>query len=343
MIGRPRRIVILKPSALGDIVHSLPVLGALRSLYPTAAIEWVVNRAFEPLLAGHPDLNATVPFQRGEFKKGLWASAKYAFVFADQLRKSRYDLVVDLQGLLRTGLMAAATGAPVRIGFANAREGSRHAYTHRISIPDAESIHAVDRYWRVIEFLGGGHLQKMFRLPVNDVEQESLQREYGHLARPWLALAPGSKWLTKQWPPRHFAELANRALAEFGATIFLIGVAEDSPLALEIQSKLNRPAVDLTGKTNLPRLAELLRMSDTMLANDTGPLHLAAALGTRCVAPYTCTKVLKHGPYGIGNIGVETMVPCAGSYLRNCPNGLICFDELVPDRVWPALRAALGV
>jgi heptosyltransferase-1 len=75
-----------------------------------------------------------------------------------------------------------------------------------------------------------------------------------------------------------------------------------------------------------------------MLANDTGPLHLAAAIGTPCVAPYTCTRVAKHGPYGIGHTGIETGVACAGSYLRNCPNGMICMDDLTPAKLWPALR-----
>ena len=103
---RPRRIALLKPSALGDIVHSLPVLSALKELYPASTIDWIVNRSFEPLIAGHPDLHATIPFQRGAFAQGLSKSVRYSFEFADRLRKNRYDLVVDLQGLLRTGLMA---------------------------------------------------------------------------------------------------------------------------------------------------------------------------------------------------------------------------------------------
>src|SRR3954462_13237026 len=121
----PKRIAILKPSALGDIAHALPVLTALRSLYPEAAITWVVNKSFEPMLKDHPHLTDTLAFDRGAFKRGIGASMRYSLSFANVLRQRRFDLGLDLQGLLRTGLMCASTGAQVRIGFANAREGSK--------------------------------------------------------------------------------------------------------------------------------------------------------------------------------------------------------------------------
>ncbi len=339
---RPRRIALLKPSALGDIVHSLPVLSALKDLYPNAAIDWVVNQSFEPLIAGHPDLSATVPFQRAAFKTGVLKSVQYSIQFAKQLRRNRYDLVVDLQGLLRTGLMAAATGTPVRIGFANAREGSHRFYTHRIAVPDAETLHAVDRYWRVVEALGGGHLTKRFHVPLQPLELQAIGRDFAALPHPWMAVAPGSKWLTKRWPPAHFAALANHAQTEFGGTVFLVGAGEDATLAGAIQTQLRGSCVDLTGKTSLPRLAALLSQADVMIANDTGPLHLAAAIGTPCIAPYTCTKIVKHGPYGLRHAAIETTVACAGSYLRICPNQMICMDELTPEKLWPALSRVLA-
>jgi lipopolysaccharide heptosyltransferase II len=334
------RIALLKPSALGDIVHSLPVLSALRTRFPAARITWVVNTAYEPLIRNHPDLTDTLAFDRGVFRKGVWDSARYAAGFAAELRRRQFDLVIDLQGLFRTGLMCLATGSPRRIGFANAREGSRHTYTHTIRVPDANRIHAVDRYRRVAEALGAGDIPVRFHIPIDPVETAAVRAELGELPRPWVAAAVGAKWLTKRWPTSHFAESLRRAHAAFGGTALLVGTGDDAAMSREVMNGLIGPARDFTGRTSLPRLAALLAECDVMLANDTGPLHLAAALGVPCVAPYTCTRVRLHGPYTSMNGGVETAVSCGGSYIKTCSN-MVCMAELTPDRLWPQLAEVL--
>lgn len=338
----PRRIALIKPSALGDIVHALPVLSALRRRFPAAHVTWVVNRAYEPLLVGHPDLDTTLPFDRGAFNKGMVTAAGYSIGFAGVLRRRRFDLVVDLQGLLRTGLMCAATGAPRKVGFANAREGAVHFYTDRVAVPDADRIHAVDRYWRVAEALGAGGGPKRFAVSLRPAEVAAVDRELAPLPRPWLAFAVGSRWATKCWPPAHFAALANQALAGFGGTIFFVGTADDTPAAAEVARGLRGPSRDFTGRTSLPRLAALLARADAVVANDTGPLHLAAALGRPCVAPYTCTRAALHGPYGAAGGGVETAVACGGSYLKRCPHGMVCTADLTPDKLWGPLAGVLA-
>lgn len=336
----PERIALIKPSALGDIVHALPVLSALRGRFPTSHITWVVNATYEPLLAGHPDLTDTLAFDRGAFKHGSRKALGYSLRFAVELRRRRFDLVIDLQGLLRTGLMTLATGAPRRIGFANAREGATLAYTRRVAVPDAGRIHAVDRYWRIVEALGAGEVPKRFQVPLQPAAVEWARAELAGLPRPWVAVAVGAKWVTKRWPPANFAEVLRRAQSHFGGTAVFVGTGDDSPLSVEVISHLPGPARDFTGKTSLPQLAALLASCDLILANDTGPLHLAAALGKPCVAPYTCTKVALHGPYGSFAGGVETAVPCGGSYLKTCPN-MVCLPDLTPDRVWPRLAEVL--
>ena len=341
----PRRIAVLKPSALGDIAHAVPVLSAVRELFPAAHISWVVNRGYVPLLSGHPHLNAVIPFDRTALALGPLTAAAYSVAFANDLRRRRFDLVLDLQGLLRTGLMAAATAAPVRIGFANAREGSRHFYTHALQLPDADRIHAVDRYWRVVEALGGGHLKKQFVLPVSEKERAAVDAELASLPRPWVAVAAGARWLTKRWPLGAFAEVGNRAYHQTGGTLVLVGSSDDIGLSADLAGRLVGPKIDYTGKTGIAKMVALLSRMDAMLSNDTGPLHVAAALGVPCVAPYLCTKPVLHGPYparGQATHGVPTGVPCAGSYLRKCPHGLICMGELTPDKLWPALAEVLA-
>ena len=334
------RIALIKPSALGDVIHALPVLTALRVRFPAARITWVINAAYEPLIRNHPDLTDSLPFDRGAFRKGLPHSARYALAFARELGRRRFDLVIDLQGLLRTGLMSLATRARWRIGFANAREGSRFAYTRRIRVPDADRIHAVDRYWRVVEALGAGDVPKRFHVPLDPAELTAARDELAGLPRPWLAVAVGAKWITKRWPTQHFAELLGRAQGQFGGTCLFVGTAEDTAASVDVSRSLCGPALILTGRTSLPRLAALLSLADVMVANDTGPLHLAAALNRPCVAPYTCTRIAKHGPYTSMTGGVETTVHCAGSYRKTCDN-MICMPELTPDRLWPRLAEVL--
>ncbi|HEY1191098.1 MAG TPA: glycosyltransferase family 9 protein [Gemmata sp.] len=334
-----RRIAIIKPSALGDIVHSLPVLTALRVRFPAARITWVVNTGLESLIAGHPDLTDTLPFERGAFK-GLRGALRTAWAFAGELRRRRFDLVIDMQGLLRSGLMTWASGAPYRVGFRNAREGSRYAYTHKLAAPGKTEGHAVDRMWVVAEAFGVGHLPKTFRVPLRAPELDAARTELAGLPRPWVVVAVGAKWVTKRWPVGHFAELLRRAGAHFGGSAVLIGGPEDSALAKEVCANLPGASLDLTGKTSLPRLSATLSLADAMVGNDTGPLHLAAALGVPCVAPYLCTKVAWHGPYTQAASCADTAVPCGGSYIKKCPN-MVCMPELTADRLWPKLAEVL--
>src|SRR5438309_5884425 len=151
-----QRLALIKPSALGDIVHALPVLTALRRRYAEAHITWVVNRAYEPLLQGHPDLDATLPFDRAAIRGNPVAAVRSYVSFTATLHRQRFDLVIDLQGLLRSNLMALATGAPRRVGLSTAREGARLFYTDVIPVGDRGRIHAVDQCWRVAEALGVG-------------------------------------------------------------------------------------------------------------------------------------------------------------------------------------------
>jgi lipopolysaccharide heptosyltransferase I len=326
----------MKPSALGDVVHALPVLSALRERFPTAHITWVVNRAYEPLLRNHPDLDATLPFDRGA---AAAVAALSALRFAWTLRKARFDLVLDLQGLFRTGLMAAASGASRRVGLSTAREGASHFYTDIVA--DDRSLHAVDRNWRMAEALGAGGAPKQFRLTLDPAAVAWAERQLADLPRPWLAVGVGARWLTKRWPPAHFADLVRETQKEFGGTAIFVGSRDDIPLSQATKALLTGPTLDLTGKSTLPQLAALLSAADVVLANDTGPLHLAAALGRPVVAPYTCTDVIRHGPYGSFAGAVATTVPCRASYVRRCGH-LSCMAELTPDRLRGPLFEALS-
>jgi lipopolysaccharide heptosyltransferase I len=335
-----RRIALIKPSALGDIIHSLPVLTALRGRYPDASITWVVNRGLEPLLVGHPDLDATFPFDRGLLRQGWIKGGRAYGRFLRAFRHERFDLVIDLQGLFRSGLLAAISGAPRRVGLSTAREGATLFYTDVVPVADFQAIHAVDRYWLVAVALGAGAGAKCFRVPLADAARQWVAERLGGRPRPWVVLGPGSRWMTKRWPPSFFAALARQAQNRFGGTAILVGAGDESALARAVAAEVPGEVCDLTGGTTLPQLAAVLAEANVMVANDSGPLHLAAALGRPVVAPYTCTRVLLNGPYGSQARAVETRVWCAGSYLKRCSR-LECMAELTPDRLWPLLEEIL--
>lgn len=336
-----RRICIIKPSALGDIIHALPVLPALRRRYPTSSITWIVNQAFTPLLHGHPDLTDVLPFDRGATRKqGVWAALRSARRLFAELRSRRFDLVIDLQGLFRSGLMVWATGAPRRLGLEGAREGSRWFYTDIVAGTHRRHTHAVDRYRRVVEALGANADPLQYRFPTFDSEQAWAQDILSACPRPWIGAAVGAMWLTKRWPPGHFARLLRRAQEATGGTVLFLGTTPDTPAAVEASASLRGPVLLLTGRTTLPQLTALLSRVDVLVANDTGPLHLANALGRPVVAPYTCTKAALTGPHGQLQRAVETKVWCAGSLLKRCAR-LECMAELTPERLWPVLDEVL--
>jgi heptosyltransferase-1 len=345
MFGRSRpplssydaeRIAVIKPSALGDIIHSLPVLTALRRRYPHAHITWIVNQSYAPLLHGHRDLDDVLPFDRRASHRGWRKALRSWRNFLGELRRRRFDLAIDLQGLFRTAVMMAATGAKRRVGLSTAREGATWTYTDVVRVADFNALHAVERCWRIAEEFGVGDVPKEFHVPIpNEARNWAEEATWGY-PRPWLMLGPGARWQTKRWPPEHFAIIARRFWDAFGGTVFFVGGEEETPAATSVRRQLSGPSRDFTGRTTLPRLAALLERADAMLANDTGPLHLAAALGRPIVAPYTCTSVRLNGPYPIQPGAIETTVRCRGSYVKRCSR-LECMTELTPDRLWPPL------
>ncbi len=334
-----KRIALIKPSALGDVVHCLPLLAAVRKRFPKAHLAWIVNAGYAPLLEGHPDLDAIIPFDRSAMRHGTWQGLRRLGQFLKRLRAEQFDLVLDMQGLLRSGIMCRATGARRRVGLATAREGARFAYTDVIAVPNVANLHAVDRYGLAARALGC-ESPTSFHVPIAAQARDAATRLLSGQARPWLMFGVGARWLTKRWPPNHFAELANRAQRLAGGTAIFVGGPEDGPLARATVASIDGPTLDLTGKTTLAQLAAVLVRADVMIANDTGPLHLAVALGRPVVAPYTCTRVRLTGPYGAYHQAVESRVWCAGSCVKECGR-MECMAELTPERLWPVLRRNL--
>jgi heptosyltransferase I len=337
---QPQRVCVIKPSAMGDVVTALPVAASLRSLWPHAHIAWVVNRSLRALLDGNPDLDEVIPFDRAH-ANASWTGLTSIAAFLSALRRRRFDVAIDLQGLLRSGVMAWATGAKIRVGLADAREGASWFYSHHIPMP-AEPTNIVDRLLRVAAAFGGQIASPTFRVASSSEDDQWAREALSPLPRPRLVLNMGARWLTKRWPVANFAEIARRALNSFGAGIVVVGAPEDRPLVEDFRYRLDSSVefLDLCGLTTFPKLAAVASRSDLFLSNDSGPLHLAAAGGARVLGIYTCTDPRRTGPYGARAAVVQSSVWCAASCVKSCDR-MECMTELTVDRVWIAVQNVL--
>jgi heptosyltransferase-1 len=298
----PRRILLIKPSSLGDIVHALPVVSALRTRFPQASIHWLINRAFAPLLEGHPCVDQCIPFDRRHFGRlhRQWDSAIDFLRFVHSLREVRYDWVIDLQGLFRTGFLSYATAAPLRAGFANAREFAPIFYTHLTGLPK-QPIHAVDRNLAVLSDIGLPESAPNFALPISAAAQatvDQLLTENGiSTGATFTALIPGARWIAKQWLPERYGELASRLIDEGLGPVVLLGSPDEHEVAQQVQRAAARELINLAGLTSLPELVAVLSRCGQIVCNDSGPMHLAAALDRPLIAIFGPTDPRRVGPY----------------------------------------------
>jgi lipopolysaccharide heptosyltransferase I len=321
----PRRILIIKPSAIGDVVHALPVLNLLRRRWPAAHLSWLVTPACAGLLERHPQLDEVVRFERREFGRG-WRNPRVAWDlmrFMLGLARRRFDLVVDLQGLFRSGWLAAATRAPLRAGFAKAREGAWLFYTHRVPTGPPEQ-HAIERYLTLAQAVGCERAPVEFHFAVDDSDRSAVA---ALTPGRYAVLLPGANWVTKQWPVERFAALVGPLRRRMGLECVVAGGPETKALAARIPG-----AVDLAGRTNLRQLVALLERAALVVANDTGPMHIAAALGRPLVTPFGPTNPVRTGPYRRLDSVVRLDIPCSPCYSRRCSH-VSCLEWIGIDPV----------
>jgi lipopolysaccharide heptosyltransferase I len=321
-MDRFEKILVVKPSSLGDVIHSLAFLSVLKGTYPESTIHWVIAKGLEGILEGHPMIDRLWIIEKDKWKKGsnVFATLGELISLFSSLRNEQYDLVVDLQGLFRSGLIAWAARAPLIIGFEEAREGSRFFYTHRIT--GGRDIHAVDRYLKVAAFLECDTGTVRFPLPTADDNSLPDSGEYA-------VLIPGARWATKRWPPERFGKVASM----LPLPSVILGSSSDIGIAQTVQEHSAGKATSLAGKTSLRDVARIIGNARFVLTNDTGTMHLAAALGVKVFALFGPTDPKRTGPYGKGHIIIKSDSPCSPCFKKKCsvPH---CMENVTVDRVY---------
>ena len=366
------RILLIKPSALGDVVHTLPVLVKLRARYPRAQIDWLITPENAEVVRYHPALSNVVLFARRDFSKRgrRWRAFLSFFDLLKQIRSAKYELIIDMHGQVRSAFFALISGARVRIGFdrpvkrgltvsaehalknipnhgwRGAREGSWIAYTHRIPIPTLD-VHAIDRYLWVAPLLGlddnPPDLTIHLSPEASDKVNRLLEEHDVPASKPLVVLVPGTIWETKHWTIEGFAGVARQFLQD-GFAVALAGTMRDQQRCRQIAAAAPGTC-DLSGKTTPADLAALIRRAEVAVTNDSGSMHVAASLGKPMVSVFGPTNPVHIGPYERPESVVRVDLPCSPCNYRRlsqCPFDHACMKQVTSAMVVERVRKILS-
>ncbi len=325
--SRPvRRILVVKLSSLGDLFHALPTVHALRQ-GGAVQVDWVTQPEYAKLVDCFPDVDRVITFPRRQFFRSFRR-------FVWELRQDTYDQIFDFQGLFKSALAARLARGGPRVGPSFYREGARLLYDH-VTGPRNKERHAVEEIWDAVVQAGLPAAEPVFNVRFPTVPVDG--------AHPRIAYLPCSRWTTKNWPPAYFAEVINAVHREIGGHAYLMGGPDDAPVAATIQQQID-PAVTVSnhcGRTDLVQLGGWLQAMDVVVTVDSGPMHMAAALGVPVVAIFGSTDPRRTGPYGTTHTVVQhgslTCQPCRSRRCLRPEQDIACLRDLSPDRVTAAV------
>ncbi len=334
-------ILIVKLSAIGDVIHTLPSLGALRRLYPYAHITWVVEEAAADLVVNHPYLDQVLISRRKSWAKDIkdgkfqpaWREIRS---FIKQLKSRRYDLVIDFHGLFKSAMIVFLSRGKRKLGYDSWQELSGLFLNEKI--PEDMNKHAVDRYLDFPRHLGATIETPDFILPANpEAEARALRLLASHTLekKKYIAVNPVALWETKLWDNRKFAELADAIQERLKIPVVFTGSNKES--LDEITSQMKTKGIHLGGQTTLPELACIYQEARAVITTDSGPMHLAAALGTPVFALFGPTDPARTGPYGTGHTIIRADLPCSPCLLKKCATRQ-CMEDITPEQVFDEVK-----
>jgi len=338
-------ILIVKLSAIGDVIHTLPSLAELRRLYPGAHITWVIEEASSDLIMDHPYLDRVIIFRRkrwiDDLKHGRIGQPLYEIrSFIKDVRKQSYDLVIDFHGLFKSAVVVLLSSGKRKLGYDSMQELSGLFLNEKIS--EDMGKHAIDRYLDFLRHLGADVGEPEFLIPISEENKKrvNLLLQTNHIREKdrFVAVNPVALWDTKLWGNEKFARLCDRIKKELHTCIVLTGT--DLAVLSEIQSFMKSHAVNLGRETNLRDLACLYRRSSLLITTDSGPMHVAAAVGTPVIALFGPTDPLRTGPYGKGHTVVRKNLSCSPCFLKTC-EAKTCMADISVDEVFEKIAEKL--
>lgn len=343
--SRRPHFLIVRLSSIGDLVHTLPSLVALREHFPEARIDWLVEARFRDVLVDNPALDRllevdTFGWRRAPLSPRTWGEL---WLRVRELRRERYDAVLDLQGTLKSAVCAYLARGERRIGFATRELKERAAgwlYSERVA-PNGGRPHVIDRNLRLLTALGIETAKRSFPFGVPRESEDRAARTLRdwHLeGSDYVVLNPGGSWPTKRWSPQRFGELASAIARECDLPAIVVWGPGERELATEVVASSDGSA-RLAPETKLREMIPFIRRSRLLVSGDTGPLHLASAFSVPSVAIFGPTDPARNGPFHEGDEVVCKPVPCGPCYKHRCPGyGNVCMTDIGVGDVLAAVR-----
>ena len=329
-----QNILVVKLSAIGDVIHALPVSYAIKESFPDAHLTWVVEPPAYDLLTMDLCVDEIITFHKKEFKSIGGFLTNYG-PLKRQIQRRSYDAVLDLQGLFKSAAIARLAKAPVKLGMCNMRELSDRISRPVIG-PHAQG-HIVERYLDVARALGCRVDQVVFPLAVPEREADLTRRIFsqagGNMGNPYVVFAIGANWPNKRWPIEYFAELSDWLYAQRLIPVIVGGGAVDEQRAAELCAAAEIPPINLVGRTNFKQLTCVLQHAQLTIGGDTGPVHLSAGVGTKTIMVMGPTDANRNGPYGQLENAIEVERSCKYCWNRACPKGLDCLADITVQQV----------
>jgi lipopolysaccharide heptosyltransferase II len=331
----PQRILFILLGAIGDVIRALPLLTRVRRAYPSTHIAWAVEPAAAPLLEYHPALNDVLLYQRSRGPRAF-------FPFLQYVRHQHFDLVLDLQRHLKSGIVSFWSGAPTRVGFHrhNTKEGNWLFNTHTIdAIPDFSL--KLGQYLKFAEALGLPNDGVSFDLRLRPEEEQRVDTLLAETPRPFAAFFLGSRWPSRFWFPQATAEVAQALQQEYGMGVVLIGGQSEVTFAQQVCAATRGKLTNLCGQTTLRDLIGLFSRARLTMGPDSGPMHLAAATGVPVISLWGATSPIRSAPWGSEAFVLQGPAACSPCYTRHCPIGRACMQRITPDHVMQKARKIL--
>ncbi len=342
-MGPPSRVLVVRLGAIGDVTNALVFASALKERAPRTTIGWVVHELARPLVDGHPAVERVHLWPR----RGGLAGFRRALA---EVRAARYELAVDLQRIAKSALFARLSGAPRVLGYDRARTKELSwLWTSERVAPGDGGAHMVEQYLDAAEHVLGARPLARRELPRDEAAERWADALVAELGGAPILVNLGATKPANRWPPERFGALAAALAAEHGVPVGLTGGPDDRAAADAALGALRALGLggasvrDLVGATSLPQLVALERRARLFVGCDTGPMHVAAAVGTRAVALFGPADPRRTGPYGAGHVVVREPPPCAPCNRKTCNQPRhACMQDITVETVLAAVRRALG-